>query len=129
LPDRAARRARADQSQVFHLPGKQALRAAAQQFAIVVVDASEMPIERPKKQRGCFIGKKRRHTLKAQFVIDRQRKQVICTAHGRGREHNFKLFKRSQMCFSEATECLGERGYQGLQKLPANSQTPKKQLC
>jgi hypothetical protein len=28
--------------------------------------------------------------------------------------------------FDKATECLGDRGYQGLQKLHANSRTPKK---
>lgn len=36
-------------AQAFHLPGKKMLRAADHQFAVVVVDASEMPIERPKK--------------------------------------------------------------------------------
>jgi len=59
-------------------------------------------------------------------VIEWQTRQVICTAHGRGREHDFKLFKRSRTSFAEATECLGDRGYQGLQKLHAKSQTPKK---
>lgn len=59
-------------------------------------------------------------------MIDLKSKQVICTAHGRGREHDFKLFKRSQVSFDQRTECLGDRGYQGLQKLHPNSQTPKK---
>jgi len=84
------------------------------------------PSNGPKKQRRCYSGKKKWHTLKAQFVIDRKTKQVICTAHGRGREHDFRLFKRSQVRFDKATECLGDRGYQGLQKLHAKSQTPKK---
>lgn len=30
------------------------------------------------------------------------------------------------MRFAEESECLGDRGYQGLQKLHAKSQTPKK---
>jgi hypothetical protein len=59
-------------------------------------------------------------------VIDRKTRQVICTAHGRGREHDFRLFKRSQVRFDLATECLGDSGYQGLQKLHANSRRPKK---
>ena len=33
----------------FHLPGKKKLHAADHQFAVVVVDASETPIERPQK--------------------------------------------------------------------------------
>ncbi len=59
-------------------------------------------------------------------MIDRKTRQVICTAHGRGREHDFRLFKRSRVRLAAATECLGDRGYQGLQKLHAKSRTPKK---
>lgn len=59
-------------------------------------------------------------------MIDRKSKQVICTATGRGREHDFKLFKRSRVSFDPHTECLGERGYQGLRKLHPNSRTPPK---
>lgn len=57
-------------------------------------------------------------------MIDERTKQVICTAHGRGREHDFRLFKRSRVELLPALRCLGDRGYQGLQKLHANSQTP-----
>ena len=59
-------------------------------------------------------------------MIERKTRQVICTAHGRGREHDFKLFKRSRISLAAASECLGDRGYQGLQKLHPKSQTPKK---
>ncbi|HEY9431946.1 MAG TPA: transposase family protein [Blastocatellia bacterium] len=51
-----------------------------------------------KKQRRCYSGKKKRHTLKAQFVINRKTRQVIRTAHGR--EHDFRLFKRSRARFA-----------------------------
>lgn len=37
------------QSQQFHLPGKKTLQASETSFEIVVVDATEQPIERPKK--------------------------------------------------------------------------------
>ena len=37
------------QSQQFHLPGKKTLQASETTFEIVVVDATEQPIERPKK--------------------------------------------------------------------------------
>jgi len=39
-------------AQCFHLPGKKKLRTADHQFAVVVVDASEMPVERPQKNSG-----------------------------------------------------------------------------
>lgn len=59
-------------------------------------------------------------------MVDRQTRQIICTAFGRGREHDFRLFKRSQVQVAKTTACLGDRGYQGLQKLHAQSQTPHK---
>ena len=37
------------QSQQFHLPGKKTLQASETTFEIVVLDATEQPIERPKK--------------------------------------------------------------------------------
>lgn len=60
------------------------------------------------------------------MVADQRSKKIICLAHGRGREHDFKLFKRSRVRFTTATEALGDRGYQGLQKLHGQSRTPRK---
>jgi hypothetical protein len=51
---------------------------------------------------------------------------MLCVAVGKGREHDFKLFKRSQVRLASTIECLGERGYQGLQKRHAKSRTPQK---
>jgi IS5 family transposase len=45
---------------------------------------------------------------------------------GKGREHDFKLFKRSQIALKEEIECLADRGYQGIQKQHCNSHTPTK---
>lgn len=52
--------------------------------------------------------------------------QIICTSYGKGREHDFRIFKNSQVRFRENIECLGDKGYQGIQKLYGNSRTPKK---
>jgi len=50
--------------------GKAALPAGLQ-LEVLVVDVTESPIERPKtSQRGYYSGKKRRHTLKAQVVVN-----------------------------------------------------------
>lgn len=45
---------------------------------------------------------------------------------GKGREHDFKLFKRCNVHFHSTTEVLGDRGYQGLQHLHSNTQTPQR---
>jgi hypothetical protein len=114
-------------SKAFALPGKKRLQQADHTLETVVVDASETPLERPrKKQRRYYSGKKKRHTLKSQVVIDKCTKQIICTAHCRGAQHDFALYKQSGVQPEADITCLGDRGYQGLNKLHSNSQTPEK---
>lgn len=50
----------------------------------------------------------------------------MCTAHGKGKEHDFKLFKRSETYLLEPISCLGDKGYQGIQKIHKQSKTPHK---
>ena len=94
-----------------------------------MIDATETPIERPKKgQRRFYSGKKKRHTFKTQLVVDPKTKAVICTTFAAGKEHDFHLFKRSKVKLKKETECLADIGYQGIQKLHPHSQLPKKKL-
>ena len=58
------------------------------------------------------------------MVIDKQSKQVLCTFTGKGREHDFKLFKRSDLCIHQMLELKADKGYQGIKHLHTNSQTP-----
>lgn len=43
---------------------------------------------------------------------------------GKGRQHDFKVFKRSNVKFHPASQCLADRGYQGIQHQHFNSRTP-----
>lgn len=52
--------------------------------------------------------------------------QILATAFGTGREHDFQLFKDSASPIRAAIQALADAGYQGLGKLHANSQTPFK---
>ena len=58
------------------------------------------------------------------MIVDTKSLQIIATAHGRGREHDFKLFKRSECACHAGLELLGDGGYQGVKKLIVNSRTP-----
>lgn len=80
----------------------------------------------PKKQRSCYSGKKKRHTLKAQIVIDKKTHKVICILIAKGRMHDFSIFKQSNLPLTKLTKVLADKGYQGLQNLHHNSQTPKR---
>lgn len=52
------------QSKQFHLPGKKALQPSETVIEIVLVDATEQPIERPKKDNADITVAKRNVTLK-----------------------------------------------------------------
>ncbi len=53
---------------------------------MVVVDVTETPIERPKKKK-FYSGKKKKHTFKSQVVVVQGTREIVCTAHGKGKEH------------------------------------------
>lgn len=59
-------------------------------------------------------------------MVDQANGKIICTSHGKGREHDFRIFKNSQVKLREDIECLGDKGYQGIQKLHNNSRIPAK---
>lgn len=48
-----------------------------------------------------------------QVVVDRKTRQILCVAIGPGREHDFKLYKRSKLAVHKASELLADKGYQG----------------
>lgn len=64
--------------------------------------------------------------MKAQVIIDQKNRQILCTAYGKGREHDFKLYKRSKIRITKEIKCLADKGYQGIKKYHELSQTPKK---
>lgn len=115
------------QSPRFHLPGKKRLWQGFGRPEVVVMDVTETPIERPKRrQRRFYSGKKKRHTLKCQLVIERDTHRILCTFFGKGRQHDFKLFQCSGIHFHPDTRSLQDKGYQGIHHLHGNSALPKK---
>lgn len=56
------------------------LQKSDYQIEVVVVDVTESPIERPKKNRSIFYsGKKKQHTLKSLLVVEQTTGKIICT--------------------------------------------------
>src|SRR3954451_436283 len=85
------------------------------------------PLNDLKKQRFYYSGKKKRHTLKSQLVICSQTKQIICTTVDKGRKHDFRVFKESEVKLDRVDQLKVDSGYQGIQKLyPAATQLPFK---
>lgn len=91
------------------------------------MDVTQSPIERPKKgQKKFFSGKQREHTLKTQVVIHQKSSQIICLVHGKGRMHDFRIFKNSEVKFGELLKVIADKGYQGITKIHQLSETPMK---
>ena len=80
----------------------------------------------PKKQKQSYSSKKKRHTQKAQVLIERASGRILATAFAAGKVHDFLLFKQSRTALSPQTECLADSGYLGLMKRHANSRLPHK---
>ena len=94
-------------SGLFRLPGKKQLIRGFGRPDVTVMDVTETPIERPKRrQKWFYSGKKKRHTLKVQLIIEQSTGKIICTFFGQGRQHDFALFKASGVQFDPETESL-----------------------
>jgi hypothetical protein len=59
-------------------------------------------------------------------VVDKRTKEVICTAFGNGKKHDFRLFKESKVRWTEKTCGVTDSGYTGIKKLQKTSRLPKK---
>lgn len=64
--------------------------------------------------------------MKSQIIVDKKSKQIICTAFTNGKRHDFRLFKESNTQIHPEIGVVTDTGYQGLQKIHAKTQMPKK---
>ncbi len=122
-------------SRKFSLPGKKKLLDSSLEDNLIVMDVlkdtashmMESPIEKPKKhQKEFYSGKQGEHTLKTQVVLEQKSEKIICLGHGKGRIHDFRLFKTSGVKFAELIKVIADKGYQGIAKIHGLSETPIK---
>ncbi len=114
-------------SRNFNLPGKKKLWDSSLDEKLILMDVMESPIERPKKhQKRFYSGKQGEHTLKTQVVFGQKTKKIICLAHDKGKTHDFKLFKNSDVKFHKLLKVIADKGYQGIAKIHELSETPIK---
>lgn len=115
------------QSRKFSLPGKKKLLDYSLDEKLILMDVMESPIERPKKhQKRFYSGKQGEHSLKTQVALGEKTGIIICLAHEKGRTHDFKLFKKSNVRFHKLLHIIADKGYQGITKIQGNSETPVK---
>ena len=60
---------------------------------VVIVDATEISIQRPKKQKKSYSGKKKAQTFKVQVLMHYKTQQILSLCMSKGVVHDFELFK------------------------------------
>ena len=111
-------------TKVEKLPNRKVL--LKDRTATLVIDVSEQPIERPvKNQKADYSGKKR-HTIKSQIVICLLTLTILSVGVGKGRQHDFSVFKSSRLLLHPDALLLADLGYQGMHKHHPNSTLPIK---
>jgi len=110
-------------SWLFNLPKRALLQ---QELETIIIDATETQIQRPKKwQRKYYSGKKKKHTIKTQIVINKTGK-ILSTTFTNGRKHDKKLYDESKLPISPKTTKQADSGYQWAQKTTSNIELPNK---
>jgi len=59
-------------------------------------------------------------------IIDRHTRKVICVAFCNGKKHDFALYKESGIYALKQIKIRADSGFQGIAKIHANSDTPRK---
>ena len=94
----------------------------------ILADVTEQPTQRPKKnskQKKHYSGKKKRHTLKAEIVMQ-DNGRILSTSRTRpGRTHDFRIRKEGKPLPGNSENYV-DSGYQGLQKIANNVTLPFK---
>lgn len=94
----------------------------------IIADVTEQPTQRPKKkskQKKHYSGKKRRHTLKAEIVMQDNGKILAASRTAPGRTHDFRMRKEGKPLPGNSEKFV-DSGYQGLQKRVNNVTLPFK---
>lgn len=92
----------------------------------IIADVSEQPIERPKKQqKKSYSGKKKRHTIKTEIIIEEDGKILSVSKSQLGKMHDFRIRKQEKFLSINSIK-HADSGYQGWQKLQSNVVIPFK---
>ncbi|WP_152315675.1 IS5 family transposase [Streptococcus pneumoniae] len=92
---------------------------------VMIIDATEVKINRPKKELANYSGKKKCYAMKAQAIVTSQGR-IVSLDITVNYCHDMKLFKMSRRNIGQAGKILVDSGYQGLMKIYPQAQTPRK---
>jgi len=91
------------------------------------IDATEQEIPRPKNKRrrkNYYSGKKKKHTVKTQIIVNKKGLILHKTKHRKGKQHDYDMFKKTgPPPLPPEVELGGDLGYQGIEKDYPNLKT------
>jgi DDE superfamily endonuclease len=82
------------------------------------IDSSEQEIPRPenkRKRKSYYSGKKKKHTVKTQYMVNSEGTILHKTGHDRGRMHDYEIFKNNHPITPLQVENVFDLGYMGVQ--------------
>jgi hypothetical protein len=104
----------------------QCKKLSQKEMAELIVDATEQPIERPKKnQNPYYSGKKKRHTLKTEIRVNLKGRIVQISKTHPGSVHDFNIFKQEPPLPNQSRTYI-DSGYQGIDQRHHNTDFPYK---
>ena len=81
------------------------------------IDSSEQEIPRPenkRKRKSYYSGKKKKHTVKTQYMVNGEGTILHKTGHDRGRIHDYEIFKNKHPITPLQVENVLDLGYMGV---------------
>ena len=81
------------------------------------IDSSEQEIPRPKNKRrrkSYYSGKKKKHTIKTQYMVNGEGLILHKTEHKKGRKHDYEIFKNNHPITPIQVENVFDLGYMGV---------------
>ena len=115
-------------AKIFKIPTRKIeTELTEEEITAYFIDATEQQINRPKKnQKHYYSGKKKKHTLKNQIVIDTNSKIRSVSKSVEGKKHDKKLYDESRVYTKEKSNIKGDLGYYGTDRITVPNKKPKK---
>ena len=86
---------------------------------IAFIDCTEQQIPRPENRRrrkACYSGKRKRHTVKTQLMVNNQGVIIHKTKHKKGKRHDYDIHKKNHPAAPKQVVNVFDLGYLGVGK-------------
>lgn len=93
---------------------------------LLLKDRKEVKKNRKNRQKHYYSGKKKKHTIKTQVMVNKKNSQILAVNFSNGKKHDFRLFKESKIRIKKTAKLLADTGYLGIEGVISNSEIPHK---